>query len=86
MRARIVPACAQPSQEADTPTIGEVAEQVGVSRPAFLKKIDAAVPAGLEVCLICGDHATRMLRRCTHRSVKEPEADIRAWIDAWNAD
>jgi transposase len=28
----------------------------------------------------------RKLRRSTHRSVTELEADIRAWINAWNAD
>jgi hypothetical protein len=26
------------------------------------------------------------LRRSAHRSVTELEADIRAWINAWNAD
>jgi transposase len=29
---------------------------------------------------------TRKLRRSAHRSVTELEADIRAWINAWNAD
>src|SRR5829696_2672306 len=29
---------------------------------------------------------TRKLRRSTHRSVAELEADVRAWINAWNAD
>jgi transposase len=29
---------------------------------------------------------TRKLRRSAHRSVAELEADLRAWIDAWNAD
>jgi transposase len=28
----------------------------------------------------------RKLRRSSHRSVKELEADVTAWIDAWNAD
>ncbi|WP_031173217.1 IS630 family transposase [Streptosporangium roseum] len=93
---------------------------------AFLKKIDAAVPAELDVHLICDNYAThktrrirdwllghprfhlhftptssswlnlverwfaeltnRKLRRSSHRSVKELEAGIRAWVDAWNAD
>lgn len=29
---------------------------------------------------------TRKLRRSAHRSVTELEADVRAWIEAWNAD
>ena len=29
---------------------------------------------------------TKKLRRGTHRSVRELNADIRAWIDTWNAD
>jgi transposase len=29
---------------------------------------------------------TRKLRRSAHRSVAEPEADLRAWIDAWHDD
>jgi DDE superfamily endonuclease len=29
---------------------------------------------------------TRKLRRSAHRSVAELEADLRAWIDAWNQD
>jgi transposase len=92
----------------------------------FLKKIDAAVPAGLDVHLICDNYGThktpeikkwlirhprfelhftptssswlnlverwfgeltnRKLRRSAHASVKELEADIRAWADAWNDD
>jgi transposase len=28
----------------------------------------------------------RKLRRSAHRNVRELEADIRAWIDAWNND
>jgi transposase len=92
----------------------------------FLKKIDAAVPAGLDVHLICDNYGThktpevkkwlirhprfelhftptssswlnlverwfgeltnRKLRRSAHTSVKELEADIRAWVDAWNDD
>jgi transposase len=27
---------------------------------------------------------TRTLRRSSHRSVAEPEADLNAWIQAWN--
>jgi transposase len=92
----------------------------------FLKLIDAAVPAGLELHLICDNYAThktpavkkwllahprfhlhftptsaswinlverwfaelttRKLRRSAHRSVTELEADIRKWINEWNAD
>jgi len=92
----------------------------------FLKTIDAATPAGLDLHLVCDNYAThktpairnwlirhprfhlhftptssswlnlverwfaeltsRKLRRSSHRSVKELEADIRAWTDAWNAD
>jgi transposase len=92
----------------------------------FLKTIDAATPAGLDLHLICDNYAThktpairdwlirhprfhlhftptssswlnlverwfaeltnRKLRRSSHRSVKELEADIRAWIGAWNDD
>ena len=29
---------------------------------------------------------TRKLRRSTHRSVTELEADVRGWINGWNAD
>ena len=28
----------------------------------------------------------RKLRRSAHRSVTEPEADVRAWIESWNTD
>ncbi len=92
----------------------------------FLKKIDAQVPAGLEVHLICDNYGThktpeikkwllrhprfelhftptssswlnvverwfaeltnRKLRRSAHNSVNELEADIQAWIEAWNED
>lgn len=92
----------------------------------FLKKIDAEVPAGLEVHLICDNYGThktpeikkwllrhprfelhftptssswlnvverwfaeltnRKLRRSAHNSVNELEADIQAWIEAWNDD
>jgi transposase len=92
----------------------------------FLKTIDAAVPGGLDLHLICDNYAThktpevhrwllrhprfqlhftptssswlnlverwfaeltnRKLRRSSHRSVRELEADIRAWTDAWNDD
>jgi len=92
----------------------------------FLKAIDAATPAGLDLHLICDNYAThktpavrnwllrhprfrihfiptssswlnlverwfaeltnRKLRRSAHRNVAELEADIRAWIDAWNED
>ena len=92
----------------------------------FLKAIDASVPAGLDVHLICDNYGThktpeikrwllrhprfqlhltptysswlnlverwfaelttRKLRRSAHRSVAELEADLRAWIDAWNDD
>jgi transposase len=92
----------------------------------FLKAIDAAVPAELDVHLICDNYAThntaaiktwflrhprfhlhftptysswlnlverwfaelttRKLRRSAHRSVAELEADLTAWIAAWNAD
>jgi len=92
----------------------------------FLKTIDARVPAGLELHLICdnyGTHTTpevkrwllrhprfqlhltptysswlnlverwfaelttRKLRRSAHRSVAELEADLDAWITAWNQD
>src|SRR5215212_4325701 len=92
----------------------------------FLKTIDAAVPAGLDLHLICDNYAThnteaiktwflrhprfhlhftptysswlnlverwfaeltnRKLRRSAHRSVAELEADVTAWIAAWNDD
>ena len=92
----------------------------------FLKKIDAEVPAGLEVHLICDNYGThktpeikkwllrhprfelhftptssswlnvverwfaeltnRKLRRSAHNNVNELEADIQAWIEAWNED
>ncbi len=92
----------------------------------FLKQIDANVPAGLELHLVCDNYAThktpaiktwllrhprfqlhftptsaswlnlverwfaeltnRKLRRSTHRSVAELEADLAAWIQAWNDD
>jgi transposase len=92
----------------------------------FLKTVDAATPAGLDLHLICDNYAThktppvrnwlirhprfhlhftptssswlnlverwfaeltnRKLRRSAHRNVRELEADIRAWIDAWNDD
>src|SRR6266545_939349 len=92
----------------------------------FLKTIDAAVPAELDVHLICDNYGThktpeikrwllrhprfqlhltptysswlnlverwfaeltnRKLRRSAHRSVAELEADIGAWVDAWNQD
>jgi transposase len=90
----------------------------------FLKTIDRAVPAELELHLVCDNYAThktpviktwllrhprfhlhftptsaswlnlverwfaeltnRKLRRSTHRSVAELEADLTAWILAWN--
>jgi transposase len=92
----------------------------------FLKTIDQAVPAELELHLVCDNYAThktpaiktwllrhprfhlhftptsaswlnlverwfaeltnRKLRRSSHRSVAELEADLRAWIAAWNQD
>jgi transposase len=92
----------------------------------FLKTIDKAVPAGLELHLVCDNYAThktpaiktwllrhprfhphftptsaswlnlverwfaeltnRKLRRSSHRSVAELEADLNAWIAAWNQD
>ena len=92
----------------------------------FLKKIDTAVPAELDVHLICDNYGThktpevkkwllrhprfrlhftptssswlnvverwfaeltnRKLRRSAHNSVNELEADINAWIEAWNDD
>jgi transposase len=92
----------------------------------FLKIIDAAVPAELDVHLVCDNDQThktpeikrwllrhprfqvhftptyslwlnlvqrwfaeltnRKLRRSAHRSVAELEADISAWIQAWNDD
>jgi transposase len=92
----------------------------------FLKTIDASVPAGLELHLICDNYGThktpeikrwllrhprfhlhltptysswlnlverwfaeltnRKLRRSAHRSVAELEADINAWIAAWDDD
>jgi transposase len=92
----------------------------------FLKTIDANVPAGLELHLVCDNYAThktaaikawllrhprfhlhftptsaswlnlverwfaeltnRKLRRSSHRSVAELEADLSAWIAAWNQD
>jgi transposase len=92
----------------------------------FLKTIDNAVPAELDLHLICDNYAThktpaihhwllrhprfhlhftptsaswlnlverwfaeltnRKLRRSAHRSVTELEADIRKWINEWNAD
>jgi transposase len=92
----------------------------------FLKQIDASVPAGLELHLVCDNYAThktpaiktwllrhprfhlhftptsaswlnlverwfaeltnRKLRRSSHRSVAELEADLSAWIAAWNDD
>jgi transposase len=92
----------------------------------FLKTIDASVPAGLELHLICDNYGThktpevkrwllrhprfqlhltptysswlnlverwfaeltnRKLRRSAHRSVAELEADLHAWIRAWNDD
>jgi transposase len=92
----------------------------------FLRTIDAAVPAGLDLHLVCDNYAThktpaiktwllrhprfhlhftptsaswlnlverwfaeltnRKLRRSAHRSVAELEADINAWIAAWNDD
>jgi transposase len=92
----------------------------------FLKTIDANVPAGLDVHLVCDNYAThnteaiktwflrhprfhlhftptysswlnlverwfaelttRKLRRSAHRSVAELEADLTAWIQAWNDD
>ena len=33
-----------------------------------------------------GELTNRKLRRSAHTSVKELEADIRAWVDAWNDD
>jgi transposase len=92
----------------------------------FLKAIDASVPAGLDLHLICDNYGThktpeikrwllrhprfhlhltptysswlnlverwfaeltnRKLRRSAHRSVAELEADLTAWIAAWNDD
>jgi transposase len=92
----------------------------------FLARIDKAVPAGLEVHLVCDNLAThktaviqdwlarhprfhlhftptgsswinqverwfgyltdQMIRRGAHKSVQALEADIRAWIEHWNAD
>jgi transposase len=92
----------------------------------FLERIDQAVPAGLELHLVCDNYAThktpavktwllrhlrfhlhftptsaswlnlverwfaeltnRKLRRSAHRSVAELEADLKAWIAAWNDD
>jgi transposase len=92
----------------------------------FLRTIDRAVPAELDVHLICDNYAThnteairgwfvrhprfqlhftptysswlnlverwfaelttRKLRRSAHRSVAELEADIAAWVQAWNDD
>jgi transposase len=92
----------------------------------FLKTIDKAVPAELELHLVCDNYAThktpaiktwllghprfhlhftptsaswlnlverwfaeltnRKLRRSSHRSVAELEADLRAWTAAWNQD
>jgi transposase len=92
----------------------------------FLKTIDNAVPAELDLHLICDNYAThktpaihqwllrhprfhlhftptsaswlnlverwfaeltnRKLRRSAHRSITELEADIRKWINEWNAD
>jgi transposase len=92
----------------------------------FLKQIDASVPAGLELHLVCDNDAThktpaiktwllrhprfhlhftptsaswlnlverwfaeltnRKLRRSSHRSIAELEADLSAWIAAWNDD
>jgi transposase len=92
----------------------------------FLKQIDASVPAGLELHLVCDNYAThktpaiktwllrhprfqlhftptsaswlnlverwfaeltnRKLRRSSHRSVAELEADLKAWSQAWNDD
>jgi len=33
-----------------------------------------------------GELTNRNLPRSTHRSVKELEADVQAWIEAWNND
>jgi len=92
----------------------------------FLVRIDKAVPAGLEVHLVCDNLAThktaaiqdwlarhprfhlhftptgsswinqverwfgyltdQMIRRGVHKSVQALEADIRTWIENWNAD
>jgi transposase len=92
----------------------------------FLVRIDKAVPAGLDVHLVCDNLAThktatiqdwlarhprfhlhftptwsswinqverwfgyltdQMIRRGVHKSVQALEADIRAWIENWNAD
>jgi transposase len=92
----------------------------------FLKAIDASVPAGLDLHLICDNYGThktpeikrwllrhprfqlhltptysswlnlverwfaeltnRKLRRSAHRSIAELEADLTAWIAAWNED
>jgi transposase len=92
----------------------------------FLKKIDAAVPEGLDVHVVLDNYAThktpaiktwllarprfhlhftptsaswlnlverwfaeltnRKLRRSVHCSVAALEADVKAWIEAWNAD
>ena len=92
----------------------------------FLKQLDASVPGGLELHLVCDNYAThktpaiktwllrhpryhlhftptsaswlnlverwfaeltnRKLRRSAHRTVAELEADLTAWVDAWNDD
>ena len=92
----------------------------------FLARIDKAVPAGLEVHMVCDNLAThktpviqawlarhprfrlhftptgsswinqverwfgfltdQMIRRGVHKSVQALEADIRAWIENWNAE
>jgi transposase len=91
----------------------------------FLRKIDKAVPAGLDVHLVCDNLAThktpevqqwlarhprfhvhftptgsswinqverwfgyltdKKIRRGVHKSIQSLEADIRDWIDTWNA-
>ena len=43
-----------------------------------------AVPARVERWF--GELTTKKLRRGAHRSVRALNADIRAWIDAWNED
>jgi transposase len=112
---------------ADGTVIGELHRRHrAVEFLRFLRKIDKAVPAGLDVHLICDNLAThktpevqqwlarrprfhihftptgsswinqverwfgyltdKKLRRGVHKSVQALEADIRAWIDTWNAD
>ncbi|GAA4936801.1 hypothetical protein HD597_000672 [Nonomuraea thailandensis] len=59
----------------------------------FFASIDKAVPAGLDVHLVCDNYAThntlltdKLIRRGVHTSVKAIDDDIKAWIDTWNDD